>query len=54
VIQIEKFARSLAASTGEFLDHHTSRILPQSRPLAYVGHSRGPHGTGARLLDKTK
>jgi hypothetical protein len=33
VIQIEKFARNLAASAGEFLDHHTSKYVILVSPM---------------------
>ena len=38
MIQIEKFARELAACTGEFLDHHTSVRLS----MRWVNWSNGP------------
>jgi hypothetical protein len=39
VIQIEKFAHTVAASAGEFLDHHTSV------PTAKFGGVGGKHLT---------
>src|SRR6476660_7285895 len=35
VIQIEKFARSLAANDGEFLDHHTRPALRGCGPCSW-------------------
>ena len=54
VIQIEKFARYQVASSGEFLDHHTSGYPPRIFPRQPYASTAPPMETQIAAMTKAE